>query len=241
MDSIKKIITQPNDRGEIIIREGEAPPVDVPKKISITGDINTVGEYFKKRKETSDASLQAINKDRVVIYTDKKNRVITAHLDPESEKGVEIKGVLEFSDEIKPFFINQPKTFKKDEIVKLLRFNRLAFDSQEQYNAILLAYQSFTAKTATDMKQEADTRGNKANNFSKQVETNVPENFILNIPIFKGQTSERFRVEIAFDATDASVQFWFESTELNELIQVKTDVIFNEQLKGLQDYVIVNI
>lgn len=228
-----------SSNGVLVVRTGDAAPIILPEKVHIGGDINTISAYIDKRKVTENAGLQAINPERVIVRVDKKGLKIRVDFDPEDKYGTEIEAALYESEELKPFHINGGKTFTKEEIVKLLKFSRLLFQSTDKHAEVLRSYQSFTAKANTDIKQESDTRGNKIANFAKSVETNIPTEFILHAPIFKGQPKESFRVEICIDVTDGGARFWFESIELNELIQVRVDEIFNEQLKSCQDYVIV--
>lgn len=223
---------------ELIIREGKALDQKAPEKIKICGDINSISGFLKKRD--AGGGLQAVDANKALITVDKKNMKIELHLDPENFYGTEIIGSLELSDELKIFQINQVKTFTRDELVKLIKFNKLAFDNTEKHAEILKAYQSFTAQAATDLKQESDTRGNKANSFSKTVNSNIPTEFILNVPIFKGKESRTFRVEICLDVTDGGARFWFESTELHELIETRKEVLINEELKDFQNFVIIN-
>lgn len=232
---------------EIIIREGEALPPVVPKKIVISGDIKTVRSFIEKRKlkgfdgvmHNGNPGLQEINEDRAIVTIDKAALSIKLELDPENEYGTEVTGKLSFTPELEQFCINKNKMFNREELIKLIRFNKIWFDSPEAHDKILKAYQAFTANVQADIGKTSDTRGNVSNNYNKTVATNVPTDFILNIPIFKGMDKRRFRVEIALDSTDASVKFWFESVELQEIIQVESETILKKELEACKDYVII--
>lgn len=223
---------------ELIIREGSAIPLQEPKKIEIQGDINSISAFLSKRPKGY--GLQFVDETKVIVLVDKKAMHITLMLDPENVFGTMIKGSLELSDELKVWSINQSKTWKREELVNLIKFNRLSFDDNDKHAALLKAYMAFEAKAAIDSKAASDTRGNKANSFSKEVSTNLPTEFILLIPIFKGKEAQRFRVEICLDLTDGGARFWFESTELHELIETTKEIIFNEELKSCQQFVIIN-
>lgn len=231
-------ITSPAPLTELIIREGAALPVHDPKKIVLSGDINSVSAFLKSRE--TGHSLQKVDKNRAIVIVDRAAMTILLMLDPEDTFGTEIKGSLEFSDELKVFHINQNKTFTRDELVKIIRFNKLAFDNSDKHAELLKAYQAFEASAKTDLQQGSDTRGNKANSFAKAVTTNIPTEFILLIPVFKGKSPYRFRVEICLDVTDGGARFWFESVELNELIQTSRDIIINEELRNCEGFVIIN-
>ena len=231
----------------IIIREGDALEIKPPEKIKISGDIRTVKSFIDKRKKI-DAAMdafelagrQGINPDRTVVTVDKSNFSITLELDPEDFYGTVVTGRLEIEPELIKFSIETTKKFTQQELIKLLRYGKRWFADPAAHETLLLAYMKLDVKVTADLKNDApDNRGNRSNSFEKKVTSNIPEDFILSIPIFKGQEPKRFRVEIAMDSTDGSVKFWLESVELAELIQIEAEKILTEQLKSCEDYVIV--
>jgi hypothetical protein len=231
----------------IVIREGDALEIKPPEKIKISGDINTVKSFIDKRKKI-DAAMdafelagrQGINPDRTVVTVDKSNLSITLELDPEDFYGTVVTGKLEIEPELTKFSIETTKKFTQQELIKLLRYGKRWFADPAAHETLLLAYMKLDVKVTADLTNNApDSRGNRSNSFEKKVTSNIPEDFILNIPIFKGQEPKRFRVEIAMDSTDESVKFWLESVELAELIQIEAEKILNEQLKSCEDYVVI--
>lgn len=231
-----------NAGSEITIREGQALPPVAPKKIVISGNIKTVSSFIEKRENPNDADnmgLQAINSDRALVTVDKSALYIKLELDPENEYGTEVTAKLSYTPELEQFCINKNKLFNREELIKLIRFNKIWFDDAEAHDKLLKAYQAFTATVNANIGKTSDTRGNVDNSYKKTVETNVPDSFVLNIPIFKGMDKRRFRVEIAIDSTDASTKFWFESVELNDIIQIESEEILNKELEACTDYVVI--
>jgi hypothetical protein len=226
---------------EIIIREGTALPPVAPKKIEISGDIKTVSTFVNGRKGISDslAGLQYINPGRAVVMVDKKGRSITLNLDPQDAFGTVVTAKMELNPDLIEFHINDKKTFKQKELVDLIKFSRLAFDDGEKHGMLLNAYRAFNAKAFIDMASDSDNRGNKSSSFNKKVETNLPIDFVLNIPIFKGQDRLKFHVEICLEVTDGGCNFWFESVELSELIDIESEAILKKELEACADYVVI--
>lgn len=226
---------------EIVIREGEALQIMPPQKIKINGDIRSVSSFINKRREAeSDAGLQEIFPDRAIVTVNKKDWSITLELDPENFYGTIVSGKLEMEPELLKFNIDNGGKFTQQELIKLLRYNKRFFADAGAHDTLLKAYMALDVKVTADLKNNApDNRGNRSNSFEKKVTSNIPEDFILLIPIFKGQEPKRFRVEIILDSTDGSTRFWLESVELAELIQIEGDRILNEQLQACQDYVII--
>jgi hypothetical protein len=226
-------------QNELIIREGQALAPVAPEKIKITGNISAVSDFLNVRKKEG-SGLQTIDNSKALVLVNKKDLSIRLLLDPENHYGAEIVAKLEFSDELKQFAINSTSTFTREQLIKLIRFNKMWFDDGEKHTGLLTSYMAFNASANSNIEQSSDTRGNKTNNLQKAVTTNVPTEFILNIPIFKGETKERFRVEICLDVTDGGARFWFESVELHEIVQKRTDEIFDEQLKSCEGFVIIH-
>lgn len=224
---------------EIIIREGQALPPIAPKKILITGDIRTASSFIDKRTSTVYAGLQEINPERVIVEVDKQAMTITLCLDPENQNGTIVTAKLEVNPDLQQFAINGRKTFKQKELIDLLKFSRLYFEDFDKHGMLLKSYQAFNAKAFIDMASESDNRSNKAVSYAKKVETNLPTAFVMNIPIFKGQDKKRFHVDICFEVTDGGCNFWFESVELKELMDIESEAILNEELESCKDYVII--
>lgn len=224
---------------EIIIREGNALPQREPVKINISGDIKTVSSFIWKRKSATNPGFQYIDPNLAVVEVDKQKRTIILMLDPANPLGAVITAKMELNPDLVDFCINAKKTFKQKELVDLLKFSGLAFDNAEKHQMLLRSYQAFNAKAYIDMASDSDNRGNKSSSFNKKVETNLPVDFVLNIPIFKGQDRKRFSVEICLEVTDGGCNFWFESVELKELIEIESERILKDELESCAGYVVI--
>lgn len=225
---------------QLTVLQGKVLDPVAPEKISISGDIKTVNNFLTVRKTTG-SGLQSIDKSKAIILVDKKELTISLKVDPENHYGAVIKGTLQDSDELKPFCINQNKTFTKEELVKLIKFNKLFFADAGKHAAMLLAFQKISSTVNIKANDSSDDRGNKERAFVKEVTSNAPTEFILDIPIFKGFPASKFRVEVCLDVTEGSARFWFESIELHEIRQAAIETIFADQLTTADGFVIINI
>lgn len=221
---------------ELIIREGDAPDIIPPVKLTAEGDIRTVGSFIAGRDVPN---LQGVSKETSLVTVDKDAGTIKLETDPNDHYGTVIKGTLLMSDELKAFSINENKMFSQKELIKLLKFSRNNFADPLVQNDLLQAYQAFSFQTSTEGHAKGDDRGNKSVAVSKAVNTNLPNSFILKIPIYKGERSITFRVEICLDVTDGGAKFWLESVELHELQQTEKEIIFERELKRCEGLVII--
>lgn len=223
----------------ITVLEGKILDAKPPEKISIEGDIKSVSSFLSVRVSEGKGT-QEIDKSKAVVLVDKKALTIELLIDPENHYGASVLAKLEKSDELQPFAINQNKTFTKEELVKLIKFNKIYFDDASKHAEMLVAFQKVSSTVNISSKDSSDDRGNKERDFVKQVTTNAPTEFILNIPAFKGFPAIRFRVEVCLDVTEGSARFWFESVELHEIIQKQVDEIFATELEAAKGFVIIN-
>lgn len=240
MDKIEVNLMGGQPGGQVLtILEGKANTPREPEKLTLTGDIRSVSTFIKNRKSIGHQQ-QIVLSDNTIVTTNKDAGIINLLTDPNNFYGTSVTGKLELSEALKAFRINEKGTMSQKDVVDILKFNKVHFRDRGQQEAMLRAYQAFTYKTQTDGKNESDARGNKANSIAKTVETNLPADFVLKIPIFKGEAVKEFRVEICLDLTDGSARFWFESVELHELIEIEKEIIFQRELQLCEGLVIIH-
>ena len=226
----------------LTVLQGKALEQKYPVKIGIIGNIKAISAFMSKRYGGSQEgkNLQKVDASLAVVLVDETAMSIVLKLDPQNEFGTEVKGVLELTDELKEFGINDEVQFSREELVKKIRFNRRFFNS-DKHDEILSAYMKLSLTGQTALSAASDTRGNRELAFKKEINSqNIPTEFVLTLPIFKGFGNESSRVEVCLEATDASVRFWFESVELAELIERRKLEIINEELKSVSDFVIIS-
>lgn len=223
----------------LTVLEGKILDPKPSEKIKIDGDIKSISSFLGVRIKEGKGT-QEIDKSKAIVLVDKKALTIQLLIDPENHYGAIVTGKLEKSDELAPFHINQNKTFTKEELVKLIKFNKIHFDDASKHAEMLLAFQKVSSTVNISSKDSSDDRGNKERDFVKQVTTNAPTEFILNAPSFKGFPAIRFRVEVCLDVTEGSARFWFESVELHEVMQKQVEEIFKTELESARGFVVIN-
>lgn len=229
------------DGNTLTLLQGKALEQKYPEKIKLSGNIESISQFLSKRYgERTGHSLQGVDKSKAIVTVDEKNMSILLQLEPENPFGAEVLAKLELTDELKQFHINDNFEFTRESMIKLLKFNKRFFADPLKHEALLNSYMSLNLSGNTMIKSESDDRGNKDLQFKKAINSSgVPQNFTLEIPIFKGQPVVKFKVDICIDVKEMSVSFWFESVELVELIELHKKDIFAKQLESCTDFVII--
>ncbi len=247
---------EPTEKGNVTFRQGDALPLREPHVISFTGELPSVANYLKKHgctiaPKTSRDEAAKLNDDAIgydanyvdprlaIIIVDKKNLSIKLLTDPKSAYGHTIIGQLVESDELKKFAINQNKTYNREQMVKLLRFNAMYFTNKESHDKLLESFQKLNLSVSSSIGASSDNRGNKDVAFKKEVGNQLPKDFIISVPLFNGYDPVNILVELCVDVSESTAVFWFESVELAELQITKRDELIREQLEGVEDTYVV--
>lgn len=223
---------------ETTILIGRANTPKQPNKLSVSGDFSAVSNYLEVKQRSAN-SFQAVSPETTIVLCDKEKLTIELFTDPNDPNATEVRGKAEFSKELLEFGVNQNKFFTKEQLVKIIRYNRRFFPNKLENADLLAAYQNFSASVNKNIQDKSDLRGNRDSQFQKTVNTSLPESFVLEIPIFKGEKSASFPVEICMEDYDSGIRFWFESVDLSELIATKTDEIFERELKSCENFAII--
>jgi len=233
-------VTMIGDQKELIIREGDALPLRDPNQIKLSGRIDSISSFLRARYPTRDGKgLQHVDPDMAVVIVNEDGMWLELQLDPENPFGVIIMSQLEFSTELKQFAVNTNKQWSRKELIQLIRFNKRFFDA-DKHEILLNAWQKLNYTVTANVKNESDNRGNKDQEFKKKIDAeHIPTEFILTIPVFKGQPNRTFLVEICFEATDASFVVWFESTELVDIIDKDKKDLFARELEPCEQFAII--
>ncbi len=210
-------ITPGTDHLTITHIDGLTP--ERPHPFRELGRIDTVSSFIIKRKDRfyDKSAPQALDNDVSVVVVDLEKGSIKLTIDPNDRYSNEITGQLVPNKELEDFKINTAKLYDRDELLKLIRFN--AYRIKEP-GKLITELRNLNLKASIESKNQKDLKGNVDRGLTKSIVSEIPDSFILTIPVFQSMPEKTFRVEIAMDYTDASVKFWLESTELHELMHV---------------------
>lgn len=220
---------------ELVIREGKANDVFVPKPLKLTGNIDTVFRYLEKQK-SSLPRIDSPSTDTVYnanIEIDRENMIIKLYVDPKGQSPDSIWAKLEYHEDFVKFGINSGEQLPPSDLAERIKMWRSCFKEREVAMKLVKELKSFKAKVDKQLEVTKDDRANYTLHKSQAVESNLPENFIINVPIFKGQPKESFEVEININADSFACSLI--SPEANDYISEHKDRIIDEQIKAIQE------
>lgn len=199
------------------------------KDVSISGDVGSPAEFYKKRKADVDA---LVNKTHLLV--DVQNGTVILIVDETNPyDNYTIKGQLIPFEEFLKFKINTGHNFGKQEMIDLLKRNKFFFSDPKEHERLVLTFQKFVTRVTKDFQNSDDLKGNVTklegysgviqgyNNDGTAIEFNPY--FFLKIPLFVGQEAETFRVQICLNPCDTKLSFYLEAEDLYEVIMRTKD------------------
>ncbi|MDV7394403.1 hypothetical protein RZS08_23675, partial [Arthrospira platensis SPKY1] len=144
-------------------------------------------------------------------------------------------GELRMAKEFDALWINQDKSRSPKDLAKILRRYQYLFSNKEEGMKIISDLMSFTGTVKAQVESTRDDRGNRKNSVTVSVESNIPIQFNMTLPIFEGIEKGRLRIEILLEAQGQSVDCFLQSLEAFELIEAGTNHIIDEEVEPFNE------
>jgi hypothetical protein len=212
---------------ELVILSGSAEPIYHDKSIEVKdASIAAVHEFLVKKGIEND---DVVNSKIEFSYSD---LFLNLYYSIRRRNPDTIKGVLKLHPDLKKFDINGSKTYNTFELADFIKMNRHYFENKEYAMKLVSELRGFEGKVRQDLEAKADTRGNSKMVINQVVESNIPAEFILVLPVFIGQEKVRLTVEINI-TSDFSCSLI--SPDLKQLIDEETKVIIGGELDKIRE------
>lgn len=143
------------------------------------------------------------------------------------------KGVLKEDANFTKFKINTGYEYTPLELSDFIKMNRSAFVSKSEAMKLVSTLANFEADVDNKVQQANDGRGN-TNSLRRQIVTsNLPENFHIKVPIFKGHDAIDIEVEIGINPSNLSCTLI--SPEANDYIQTIKEDLINDEIQKISE------
>ncbi|CAA0253788.1 hypothetical protein V2605_03595 [Tenacibaculum maritimum] len=214
-----------DDAQSLEVLHGEAMPRREPEKVIVKGLINAPYEYLLKRNDV-------IEHKKSHLIVNESSGIITLVIDEKAPYQDTISGSLKLNPDFEKFGINTGKTRDTFELADFIKMNRFFFSDKNVAMKLVSYLKNFKAKVNKQIEQSNNDRGNVRLLQNQVVESNIPEAFDVVLPIFKGQTEQKFRVEINIDARNFECSLI--SPDANDLINEVRSKLLGEQVDKIK-------
>lgn len=214
-------ITTEKGVSELIIRHGEAKKIYYPKALMIRGDISSPREIHSLRYPGETDCILKCNQDAGTIILE---------IFPEHAQVTHvITGIIETDTLLEKLKINSGARFTPETLADMLKKYRSLFLLRDEFMKVVAALKTLKGKIHTEIEKISDARGNRRELVDKVVSSNVPENFTMYLPPFKGFEPKSFLIEIEIESRENEISCLLTSVELNDYIMQQRDELMRAE------------
>ena len=200
------VVFQPGvEKAELIIRElneENVLPVKKPIPVAVIGVPGTIRNFLDKR-------IGELNQKKchVIVCRDANSITLIINESDEYNKG-SVVDKLQYHPKLIEFGINMKKAWEPIELSQFFKMNRSFFLDRSENMSIVNTLKNLKTTVDVSIEKMKEENGSFADNYSGVVTSNLPGEFKLNIPVFKGSARETLEVEIwaTVNGRDVSLQ-----------------------------------
>ena len=222
------------DQKILTIRQGDALPLHEVQNLAISGTLQAPGDFLSVRGEQ-------FPKDKTHVIVDDNAGTIRLTSGDRDEIGViNITGILKLHPDLVNLGVNNSAVVRQpQDLAKFIKMNRTLFESKDVAMTLVAQLRSFKAKVNKEMEESSDDRANYSSRIQQVVESNIPDGFKVNVPLFIGETAITFVVEIVIDPDDFGCALI--SPDAADLVKRNRKLLLDEQLKRFTDYAVIYV
>lgn len=219
---------------EVIIREGAAPKLLDPKAplpCKIEGLAGSVAEYLKKRINTGQ-----FEQKNCTILVDRENVRITLFFNERDEYNQgKVVSQISLHPDFESLRINSSHAWSPIELAMLLKMHRYWFEDRIEGMKLVSTLFNYKADIAQKVEQSVEGNGNRQDNFSQVVNSNLPNSITLKLPIFKGTEPQALEIEFFAKVDGRDVAFLLISPGANEAFEAFRDEVIDVELNSIRE------
>jgi len=216
------------------LRQGDALPLREPEsvKLELSGSLRAPGDFLAKRKDQ-------FKKEKTHVIVDENRGLITLVANDRDEIGViRITGRIVVHPDFIALGINDPSKVREPrDLATWIKMNRGLFESKEIANKLVGILRNFEATVEKTIEKNEDERANHSKKHQQAVETNLPDTFKVNVPLFVGEPSQTLVIEIAIDPDNLDCILI--SPDASDLVRRERKAQIDTELKRLVEYAII--
>lgn len=226
-----KVIMGDKEKAELIIRKVDTAnelPVKPPVNVDIKGTLEAPFSFLSKRYDQPDQ----IEQKHCLILVDREKMTITliTHENDAYKQG-KVVGTLEVYPKFEEFGINSGKVWSPTELGLFIKMNRAFFKQKEENMRLVTELMNFKGKVDSVIEKSLKEKGDRTDNFSQVVNSNLPEKFNINIPIMKGYQAEDIEVETFAQINGREVSFVLISPGAQETMELTRNEAIDAVIK----------
>jgi len=212
---------------ELIIREGSAIDVHTGRDVGITGvTIFAVLEFLTKEDIDKKKIL-----DSVLRFSYDKLRLNLDYAQT-SRHPYRLETAILLNPDLEAFEINKGKKYSSFQLADFIKMNRHLFESKSVAMELVSVLKNIKASVNRAIEANNDDRGNRRALIDQVVQSNIPESFNIELPVFKGQEKMTIPVEVVLDE---DLECMLVSPDLKEIIFEESERLIGSEVEKIRE------
>lgn len=167
-----------------------------PEKVEIFGTLEAPLKWLEKR-------VTEIDQKKCHVIVNREDMSILLIIDEKDHYHTSIEGKLQLHPAFLKFGINQGEYRTPIEMSEHIKMNRSYFENRQEAMELISLLRNFKAKIDKEVEADIDLRkGDRRVLVAQKIDSNLPEAFNINVPIFKGQKPKIIECETYFNPND---------------------------------------
>lgn len=232
-EMIKELVRVVADQngGEILFRTQEIDKSTKPHDVKVSGSIDSVSRWLISRKDTFNPL-----ESHAIANIDERKISLVINETNSNGKRFEIVGKLEESKVFQDLGINKScVSYSPQELANRLKLLRSIFPKGSDHAMIVSTLRNLKAKINKQLEDADDKRGNVTKSFEQSVESNMPEQFEICIPLLKGEPARTFFVNVLLEAHVHDIKCYLESVDAAELIDKISEERISKEVEKIEE------
>lgn len=220
-------ISVENGIKELIIRKGDAVPVHTGADVKIGSvTIFAIMEFLTK-KDINEAMIL----DSILQYSyDKLKMQLVYGATLRHQYTINAQIIL--NPDLEAFEINKGKKYSTFQLADFIKMNRHLFESKSVAMELVSTLKNIKASVNRAIEANKDDRGNKRALIDQVVQSNIPESFNIELPIFKGQPKVVVPVEVVLDE---DLECMLVSPDLKQIIAEESERLIGGEVEKIRE------
>lgn len=204
------------------------PQTYANKPVNISGAIDAPSRFCAVREfdKTKSHALVSVYDGTIELVVNEQS----------TDDKFTVKGTIEIGKEYKELGINNPKiVYTPESLAKKLKLKRNMFETKIDHANLISQLRGVTAKVTQDVEQHKNDTGNKTQLFRQTVESNMPKEVVVCLPVIEGMEPKKIELNVILEAEDGKLSCTLESADGAELIEEFRKTAVKEQVDYLED------
>jgi len=222
-------------KGDIEILRGEAPapertinPTDFQIATVVTGPRQYLDHFQDKQ---GGFGVNFVSQNQVLVEYN-LDGVIRLRLNHQEDIKQEVIGVIQEADEVNRLQLT--KIFSLQGLAEHLKMNKDLCPDHEQVAKIVTQLKSFRGTVTQVLAQDDKQDGSRYLQLEQKFQHDIPQEFTVSLPPYKGAPAEAFTVEILMDVRDGQVSLWLQSYAYQQVHHAAKREVVKKEIKEIE-------